>query len=65
MPRLGQGLDATGRLQPEAIERGLAAWQRQRIRAQEAGAEHLLAIATESVRAAQNGDEFLAAAASR
>lgn len=64
MPRLGQGLDATGRLQPEAIERGLAALQRQRIRAQEAGAEHLLAIATESVRAAQNGDEFLAAAAS-
>ncbi len=64
MPRLGQGLDATGRLQPEAIERGLAALQRQRIRAQEAGAEHLLAIATESVRAAKNGDEFLAAAAS-
>lgn len=64
MPRLGQGLDGSGRLQPHAIERALAALQRQRIRAQEAGAEHLVAIATESVRAAQNGSEFLAAAAS-
>jgi exopolyphosphatase/guanosine-5'-triphosphate,3'-diphosphate pyrophosphatase len=63
MPRLGQGLDASGRLQPEAIARGLAALQRQRQRAEEAGAQHIVAIATESVRAAANGDEFLAAAA--
>lgn len=63
MPRLGQGLDASGRLQPEAIARGLAALGRQRERAEAAGVEHIVAIATESVRAAQNGDEFLAAAA--
>jgi exopolyphosphatase / guanosine-5'-triphosphate,3'-diphosphate pyrophosphatase len=63
MPRLGQGLDATGRLQPEAMARALTALQRQRERAEQAGAERIIAIATESVRAAKNGDEFLAQAA--
>ncbi len=63
MPRLGQGLDATGYLQPEAMERALLALQRQRERAEQAGAERIVAIATESVRAAKNGAEFLARAA--
>ena len=63
MPRLGQGLDATGSLQPEAMERALVALRRQRERAEQAGAERIIAIATESVRAAKNGAEFLAAAA--
>lgn len=63
MPRLGQGLDRSGRLQPEAIARTLDALRRQRDRARAAGVQHLIAIATESVRAAANGAEFLAAAA--
>jgi len=63
MPRLGQGLDATGRLQPDAMGRALSALQRQRERATQAGAERVIAIATESVRAAKNGAEFLSAAA--
>lgn len=63
MPRLGQGLDATGSLQPEAMQRALLALRRQRERAEQAGAERIIAVATESVRAAKNGAEFLAAAA--
>lgn len=63
MPRLGQGLDATGCLQPEAMQRALTALQRQRERAEQAGAERIVAIATESVRAAKNSTEFLSAAA--
>jgi exopolyphosphatase/guanosine-5'-triphosphate,3'-diphosphate pyrophosphatase len=59
MPRLGQDLDRTGRLHPDAIERGVAAITRQLKRARDLGAESVLAIGTESLRAASNSSEFL------
>lgn len=62
MPRLGQDLDRTGRLREDAMERTLAALVRQKERAAELGVARLLAVATESVRAAANGAEFLARA---
>lgn len=62
MPRLGQDLDRTGRLQEAAMERTLQALVTQRQRALELGAERVLAIGTESLRAAHNGAEFLARA---
>lgn len=60
MPRLGQDLDRTGRLHPEAIERGVAAIRRQLTRARELGVDKLIAVGTESLRAASNSGEFLA-----
>jgi exopolyphosphatase/guanosine-5'-triphosphate,3'-diphosphate pyrophosphatase len=62
MPRLGQDLDRTGRLQEAAMTRTLAALVAQRERALELGAARILAIGTESLRAAANGAEFLARA---
>lgn len=59
MPRLGQDLDRTGRLHPEAIERGVAAIKRQLARARELGVQKVLAVGTESLRAASNSGEFL------
>lgn len=59
LPRLGQDLDRTGRLAEAAMERTLAALLLQAERAQRLGAERVLAVATESVRAAANGAEFL------
>jgi len=59
MPRLGQDLDRTGRLHPDAIERGVAAFTRQLQRARELGVDSLIAIGTESLRAASNSAEFL------
>jgi exopolyphosphatase/guanosine-5'-triphosphate,3'-diphosphate pyrophosphatase len=59
MPRLGQDLDRTGRLHPDAMQRTLDALARQKQRALEFGAERLIAVGTESLRAAQNGAEFL------
>jgi exopolyphosphatase/guanosine-5'-triphosphate,3'-diphosphate pyrophosphatase len=56
--RLGQGVDASGRLVDEAMERVYAAVAdyRQAIDALEA--ERLVAVATSAVRDAANGDEF-------
>mgnify|MGYP002361174018 FL=1 len=59
MPRLGQDLDRTGRLHPEAIERTLAAIGRQIERARELHADRIVAVGTESLRAAENSEEFL------
>jgi len=59
MPRLGQDLDSTGRLHPEAIARALAAIHRQVERAQALHADRIIAVGTESLRAAQNSGEFL------
>lgn len=59
MPRLGQDLDRTGRLHPEAIERGVAAVKRQLVRARELGVQKVIAVGTESLRAASNSGEFL------
>lgn len=59
MPRLGQDLDRTGRLHPEAIERTLAAIGRQIERARELHVDRIVAVGTESLRAAENSEEFL------
>lgn len=59
MPRLGQDLDRTGRLHPEAIERGVAAVKRQLERARELGVQKIIAVGTESLRAASNSSDFL------
>lgn len=63
MPRLGQELDRTGRLHPDAMQRTLDALVRQRQRAVDLGAERIIAVGTESLRAAENGQEFLDRAA--
>ena len=59
MPRLGQDLDRTGRLHPEAIARTLAALRRQLERAKEHGVAQVLIVGTESMRAAANSAELL------
>lgn len=64
MPRLGQGLDESGCLHPEAMQRTLDALMRQKRRALELGAERVVVVGTESLRAAKNGAEFLARAQS-
>ena len=63
MPRLGQDLDRTGRLHPDAIARTLAAISRQIDRAKELKVDRLVIVGTESLRAAQNSDELLSALA--
>ena len=58
--RLGQGVDATGRLAPEAIERtrvALAAYTAMLVRT---GAERVRMVATSATRDAANTDEFVA-----
>ncbi len=62
MTRLGQGVDVTGRLAPEAIARTLAVLQQYRELAQRAGAHSVAAIATSAARDASNGEEFFDAA---
>jgi len=58
MVRLGSGSGDMKRLEPEAIERGIAALKRFRQIAESAGAT-LHAVATSAVREAENRDEFL------
>ena len=60
--RLGEGLDRTGQLSEAAMQRTLAVLERycERIRATECTIAH--AIGTESVRKAENGEDFIAAA---
>jgi exopolyphosphatase/guanosine-5'-triphosphate,3'-diphosphate pyrophosphatase len=58
--RLAQGVDATGRLADEAIDRVLAALADYRAEIDRLGAERVVAIATSAVRDADNGAEFLA-----
>ena len=61
MPRLGQDLDRTRRLHPDAIARTLAAIARQVERARALKVDRLIVVGTESLRAAENSDEFLTA----
>jgi exopolyphosphatase / guanosine-5'-triphosphate,3'-diphosphate pyrophosphatase len=56
--RLAQGVDATGRLADEAIERVSAALADYRTAIDERGAEKTIAVATSAVRDAANGPEF-------
>ena len=57
--RLGEGLSQTGRLQPEAMERALAALRVCADRIRRRGAPKVRAIATQACRSAENGSEFI------
>ncbi len=57
--RLGAGVGSTGRIAPERAERGMAALRRLRDLAKAAGAHPILGAATEVMRLAANGPEFL------
>ena len=56
--RLGEGVDATGRLSEEGVERVVACLARYREAADRHGAGRRIAVATSAVRDAANGDEF-------
>jgi exopolyphosphatase/guanosine-5'-triphosphate,3'-diphosphate pyrophosphatase len=58
--RLGEGLDATGRLADAAMARARGAFERYAARIAELGCEAVRAVATEGVRAAENGASFAA-----
>jgi exopolyphosphatase/guanosine-5'-triphosphate,3'-diphosphate pyrophosphatase len=57
--RLGQGLGRTGRLDPDAIERALAAVGRYREIARARSAARVLVVATAAVRQAENREALL------
>ncbi|MFB8175882.1 exopolyphosphatase [Streptomyces sp. NPDC055966] len=57
--RLGQGVDRTGRLAPEALERTFAACREYAAIIKEHGAEKLRFVATSASRDAENRDEFV------
>ncbi|MEV8389630.1 MULTISPECIES: Ppx/GppA phosphatase family protein [unclassified Streptomyces] len=57
--RLGQGVDRTGRLAPEALERTFAACREYAALIKEHGAEHVRFVATSASRDAENRDEFV------
>jgi exopolyphosphatase/guanosine-5'-triphosphate,3'-diphosphate pyrophosphatase len=63
--RLGEGLDASGHLKPEAMARTLAALERYIERIRALGCAHVLGVGTESLRGASNGQLFVNAAAAR
>jgi exopolyphosphatase/guanosine-5'-triphosphate,3'-diphosphate pyrophosphatase len=56
--RLGEGVDGSGRLAPEAMERVYAALASYREIADAAGAERRIAVATSAVRETENGPEL-------
>ncbi|ASR38037.1 exopolyphosphatase [Prauserella marina] len=58
--RLGQGVDATGKLAPEALERTREALVAYTIAARRKGAEKVRMVATSATRDASNRDEFFA-----
>ncbi|GGX68361.1 Ppx/GppA phosphatase family protein [Streptomyces minutiscleroticus] len=57
--RLGQGVDRTGRLAPEALERTFAACREYAQVVKEHGAERIRFVATSASRDAENRDEFV------
>ncbi|WP_327245985.1 Ppx/GppA phosphatase family protein [Streptomyces sp. NBC_01320] len=57
--RLGQGVDRTGRLAPEALERTFAACRQYAAVIKEYGAEKTRFVATSASRDAENRDEFV------
>jgi exopolyphosphatase / guanosine-5'-triphosphate,3'-diphosphate pyrophosphatase len=61
--RLGQGVDATGRLAPEAIERTVAVLREYRQVMDRLGVERVRMTATSAARDAANRDDFFGAAA--
>ncbi|MFE2233661.1 exopolyphosphatase [Streptomyces sp. NPDC059442] len=58
--RLGQGVDRTGRLAPDALERTFAACRAYAEVIREFGAERVRFVATSASRDAENRDEFVA-----
>jgi exopolyphosphatase/guanosine-5'-triphosphate,3'-diphosphate pyrophosphatase len=56
--RLGQGVDATGRLADEAVDRVVAVLAGYRAAIDEHGAQRTVAVLTSAVRDAANGPEF-------
>ncbi|MGI5188112.1 exopolyphosphatase [Promicromonospora sp. CA-289599] len=56
--RLGQGVDRTGELAPEALERTLAATRQYAAAIEAAGAQRVRFVATSATRDARNRDEF-------
>ncbi|MFJ2114568.1 MULTISPECIES: exopolyphosphatase [unclassified Streptomyces] len=57
--RLGQGVDRTGRLAPEALERTFAACREYAAVIKEHGVERIRFVATSASRDAENRDEFV------
>ncbi|OKK16701.1 exopolyphosphatase [Streptomyces sp. CB00455] len=57
--RLGEGVDRTGRLAPEALERTFAACREYAAVIKELGAERVRFVATSASRDAENRDEFV------
>lgn len=57
--RLGQGVDKTGRLAPEALERTFEACREYAAVIKELGAERVRFVATSASRDAENRDEFV------
>ncbi|MDX3851392.1 Ppx/GppA phosphatase family protein [Streptomyces sp. AK02-01A] len=57
--RLGQGVDRTGRLAPEALERTFAACREYAAAIKAHGAERIRFVATSASRDAENRDEFI------
>ncbi|MFF9984237.1 Ppx/GppA phosphatase family protein [Streptomyces erythrochromogenes] len=57
--RLGQGVDRTGRLAPEALERTFAACREYAAVIKEFGAERVRFVATSASRDAENRDDFV------
>ena len=63
--RLGQGVDSTGRLADEAVERVFAVLDEYKAAIDELAAEDVVVLATSAVRDSENGDEFRAAVRER
>ncbi|MDX6761320.1 Ppx/GppA phosphatase family protein [Streptomyces sp. F8] len=57
--RLGQGVDKTGRLAPEALERTFAACREYAAVIEELGAQRVRFVATSASRDAENRDDFV------
>ncbi len=65
LTRLGQGVDATGRFHPDALERTLVAFAEYAEVIDEFGAERIRLVATSAARDASNRGEFFAGARDR
>ena len=65
MVRLGQGVDATGRLAPEALERAFAAIDEYAVLISRHGVERIRFCATSATRDAENAAEFTAGVRAR
>src|ERR1700730_1817064 len=59
MVRLGESVDESGEISPELQEKALEVSQHYQELAEQQQAEQILAVATEAIRKARNGEEFL------